>query len=99
MSLQKEFAVKERLRFQLRVDAFNVFNHPTFYNTCNITLNFNAYPTSGGIVTGLPSIASTVLGRKANGNFNVTGFGARQVPNPGFVGSARILQLVVRVQF
>ena len=26
MSLQKEFSVKERVRFQLRVDAFNVFN-------------------------------------------------------------------------
>jgi len=99
MSLQKEFAVKERLRFQFRVDAFNVFNHPTFYNTPNNTLNFNAYPTSGGVVTGLPSITSTALGRNANGNFNVTGFGTEQVPNPGFVGYARILQLVVRVQF
>ena len=57
MALQKEFAPKEgRIHIKFRVDAFNVFNHAEF-SGYNSTLNFNSYPTSGGIVTGLPSIA------------------------------------------
>src|SRR3954464_11900904 len=51
MSLQKVFAVKERVRFQLRLDAFNVFNH-TIFTGYNYTLNFNGYPNSGGAITG-----------------------------------------------
>src|SRR6185503_17663860 len=35
MAVQKEFAVKERVHFQFRIDAFNVFNHANFsgYNS------------------------------------------------------------------
>ncbi len=55
MALQKEFAVKERVRFQFRVDAFNAFNH-TEFSGYNGTLNFNSYPTTAnGVVNGLPS--------------------------------------------
>jgi hypothetical protein len=70
MALQKEFVMKDRLHFQFRIDAFNVFNH-TDFSGYNGTLNFNSYPTNGnGIVTGLPTIAATALGRNANGPFN-----------------------------
>ncbi len=90
-SVQKEFAVKERMRIQLRVDAFNVFNHPNF-NGINSTLNFTAYPN--------PVIANNATAYNAAGQLvNVTGFGAVTVPSPGNAGSARILQTVIRIQF
>lgn len=41
LSLQKEFRVHERYRFQLRADAFNVYNHRNFTGL-NTTLNYNA---------------------------------------------------------
>jgi len=98
MSLQKEFVAKERLRLQLRLDAFNVFNHPNFTGY-NAGLNFNAFPTSNGIVTGPPTLTATTLGRNPNGSFNVTGFGTVTQPGAGALGYSRILQMVVRVQF
>lgn len=42
MAVQKEFNVKERVKFQFRVDAFNVFNHANFTGY-NSGLNFNAF--------------------------------------------------------
>jgi hypothetical protein len=98
MALQKEFSVKERVHFQLRLDAFNVFNH-TEFSGYNATLNFNSFPTSGGVVSGSPSITATALGRNANGSFNVTGFGTITQTNPGALGYARVLQTLIRVTF
>jgi hypothetical protein len=98
MALQKEFAVKERVHFQFRVDAFNVFNH-TEFSGYNGTLNFNAYPTTNGIVNGLPTIAATALGHNPNGSYNLGGFGAPTQVGPGALGYARILQTVIRIRF
>jgi hypothetical protein len=98
MSIEKNFAIKERARIQLRADAFNIFNHANFTGE-NTTLNFNAYPTSNGIVTGSPTITSTALGRNANGAFNVTGFGTVTSPAAGAPGGPRVLQLVVKFMF
>ena len=98
MALQKEFSVKEKVRFQFRLDAFNAFNH-TEFSGYNNTLNFNAYPTSGGIVTGQPSVAATALGRNSNGSFNVTGFGTVTQTGPGTLGYSRVLQTLIRVTF
>ncbi len=98
MALQKEFAIKERARFQFRVDAFNVFNHANFTGY-NSTLNFNGYPNANGAITGSPTLTTSTLGRNANGSFNLTGFGTVTQPNPGALGYSRILQLLVRVQF
>jgi hypothetical protein len=92
------FAVKERLRFQLRLDAFNVFNH-TIFTGYNYTLNFNGYPNSGGAITGSPTLASNALGRNANGTPNLTGFGSPTQTNPGAFGYSRVLQTVLRVTF
>jgi hypothetical protein len=84
ISVQKDiFVIEERARIQLPADAFNVFNHANFTGM-NTTLNFNAYPTTpNGIVDGSPTIVSTVLGRNANGSFNVTGFGTVASPAAG----------------
>ncbi|HEY3740655.1 MAG TPA: hypothetical protein VGL53_12465, partial [Bryobacteraceae bacterium] len=80
------------------VDAFNVFNHTNFSGV-NGTLNFQAYPTANGVVTGLPAIATNALGRNANGSANFTGFGTLTQVGPGALGYSRILQTVIRIQF
>ena len=98
MALQKEFSVKERVHFQFRIDAFNVFNH-TEFSGYNATLNFNSYPTTGGAISGSPTITSTALGRNANGAFNVTGFGTVTQTGPGALGYSRVLQTLIRVTF
>ena len=98
LSLQKEFAMKERVRLQLRVDAFNVFNHANFTGY-NANLAFNGYPTTNGVVNGQPTLTPTALGRNPNGTFNVTGFGRVTQLGAGDLGYARILQTVVRLQF
>jgi len=84
MSLQKTFSVKEKARFQLRADAFNVFNH-TQFSGINSTINFASLtnPTP----TNLPFNADGTL-RDKNGFGTVNG--ARD---------PRIMQLVVRLQF
>ncbi len=103
MSVQKEFAVKERVRFQFRVDAFNVFNHANFYNTAtpmNSTLNFNAYPTVNGVVTGRPTLANNATPYNAAGQLtNLTGFGSVTSAAPGALGGPRVLQTLIRIQF
>jgi hypothetical protein len=98
MSLTKNVAIKERVKLQFRIDAFNVFNHANFTGL-NTTLNFNAYPTTNGMISGSPTITSTALGRNANGSFNVTGFGTATSPAPGAPGGPRVLQLVFHIAF
>lgn len=98
MGLQKEFSIKERVRFQFHVDAFNVFNH-TEFSGYNSTLNFNAYPTTNGIVTGLPTLAATTLGHNPNGSYNLTGFGSPTQVGPGALGYSRILMTSIKVTF
>jgi len=84
MSVQKEFVAKERLRLQLRADAFNTFNH-TQFSGINSTLNFSAL--TGGTLTNLYKNADGSVNNK-NGFGTVSG--ARD---------PRIMQLVVRLQF
>jgi hypothetical protein len=95
MSLMKEFSVKERMKIQLRADAFNVFNHPNF-TTLNTTVNFSGTYPNNLTVANNPYNSAGVL-------VNQTGFGSvntqitsntAQLP-----GAPRILQLLVRVQF
>jgi len=35
VALSREFPVRERMRFELRFEAFNLFNHPNFSNPDN----------------------------------------------------------------
>jgi hypothetical protein len=84
MALQKQFSVKERLKLQFRIDAFNVFNHPNFTNL-NTTINFTN--------TGAFAIAPPF-------NWKTNGFGSVATNSVGAAfGAPRILQMLVRVQF
>jgi hypothetical protein len=100
MAIQKEFSVKERLHMQLRVDAFNVFNHANFNNGLNTTLNFNSYPNTNGIVNGSPTIANNATPYNSAGQLvNVTGFGSVTSAAAGAPGGPRVLQLLARITF
>jgi Carboxypeptidase regulatory-like domain/TonB-dependent Receptor Plug Domain len=92
MSLQKQFTVKERLGFQFRVDAFNVFNHPNFSNF-NTQLNFTGSYPNGLTISNAPYNSAGKL-------VNQNGFGAVTTNTVGNTyGAPRILQMVVRVTF
>jgi hypothetical protein len=62
LALSKEFRVKERYRFEARLDAFNAFNH-TQFDGVNATAIFSG-----------PN--STTITNIANEQTNRTGFGA-----------------------
>jgi hypothetical protein len=84
--LQKSFPFGEKRRLELRVDAFNAFNH-TQFSGVNATLN----------VTSLTNFTPTNLPFDANGNFipaNKNGFGT-----VNGVRDPRILQLVAKFIF
>jgi hypothetical protein len=54
-ALSKEFRVKERFRFEARLDAFNALNHTQFdgvFNTLNVTSLTNPTPTNLASETG-----------------------------------------------
>jgi hypothetical protein len=83
MSLFKNISIKERMRAQLRLEAFNAFNH-TEWGTLNAAITFNA----AGKVINLP----TQLGG-TGGRF---GFGAE---NGIRLNSQRILQIGAKLYF
>jgi hypothetical protein len=84
ISLQKSFVMTERLRLQLRVDAFNAFNH-TQFSGINSRIDF----------AGLNNPRPTNLPFKPDGTFNdINGFGTVSGAR-----DPRILQLVARLQF
>jgi hypothetical protein len=61
----KEFSIWEQVKFQLRCDATNVFNHPSFGPPSGVGSN-GSYGLSGGGVglpfTGTAAISSTTVG-------------------------------------
>jgi hypothetical protein len=83
MSLFKNIAIKERARIQLRLEAFNAFNH-TEWATFNTAIQFNA----AGQILNLP----TQLG----GGGGRLGFGAL---NSVRANSQRILQIAAKFTF
>jgi hypothetical protein len=68
-SLGKNFSIREGIGLQVRVDAYNILNHPSFGlpniggctgNNCNPSISFNA----SGAPTTVPSISSTTVGAR-----------------------------------
>jgi len=57
LSLGKTFAIWEQVRLQIRADADNVFNHPSF----GLPNNTLAVGTSGAITTGSSTITGTAV--------------------------------------
>jgi hypothetical protein len=84
LSLAKSFAGPSRLRFEVRLDAFNALNHTQFTGV-NATANFASL--TDRTITNLPYDASGDLVRP-------NGFGAING-----VAAPRTLQLVTRVTF
>jgi hypothetical protein len=84
LALSKEFRVKERFKFEIRLDAFNAFNH-TQFDGVNSTANF-ASPGSTAI-TNLPFNSSGAL-------TNLNGFGSVNSVRP-----PRNMQLSARFEF
>ena len=83
MSLFKNISIKEKARIQLRLEAFNAFNH-TEWGSFNSTITFN----SAGKVINLPTQLGGTGGR--------LGFGAE---NSIRAGSNRILQIGAKLYF
>jgi hypothetical protein len=84
MSLDKRIPIKENFNMDLRVDAFNVFNH-TQFNGLENTINF----------TSLTNPTPTNLPYNAQGQLtNLFGFGSVSGVYP-----PRILQVVARFSF
>jgi hypothetical protein len=84
LSLSKSFVVKDRIRLEVRVDAFNALNH-TQFSGVNNSVSFASL--SDPTVTNLPYDASGNLVRQ-------TGFGTINGVRP-----PRTIQLVTRLTF
>jgi hypothetical protein len=84
LSVSKTFAVKDRVRMEVRLDAFNALNH-TQFSGVNNTVSFTSL--SDSTVTNLPYDQSGTLVRQS-------GFGTINGVRP-----ARTIQLVTRLTF
>ncbi|HEY2015624.1 MAG TPA: hypothetical protein VGH38_19105, partial [Bryobacteraceae bacterium] len=89
VSLQKAFAIRERVRMQFRIDTFNTFNHTQFGSLTSAGINNNLTYAS------LTNPTPTNLYLKPDGTVNnINGFGTVSAAR-----DPRILQLVIRLQF
>jgi hypothetical protein len=95
VSVQKQFAIKERLRLQFRIDAFNFLNHANF-TTLNTTLNFTGtYPNSLTVANNAYNAAGQLINQNGFGTPNTQLITNTNVPAP----NPRILQTLIRIQF
>jgi len=83
LSLQKEFRIKERVHFQFRVDAFNVWNHTQFSG-------INATLTASTLTSAFSNIAENADGSINNKNGFGSVNGARD---------PRILMTMIKIRF
>ena len=84
MSLQKSIPVTSRAHLEIRLDAFNVFNH-TQFSGVNSTINFASLAN--------PTVTNAAI-NPVTGAINKSGFGAINGVRP-----PRILQVVTRLVF
>jgi hypothetical protein len=85
LAVFKDFSIWERLKFQFRSEAFNVFNHPSGANPSSTGINIS---TTGGCA----SVSCLVF---PSGFGTITG--VQQVP--GTFSGARILELSGKIIF
>jgi len=91
LSLHRTFDLLESLKVELRVEAFNVLNHPNFLYPTNRAATFR-----NGVVTVSPTfgIINQSAARSFNGGSNTGGF------NPLFqIGGPRSMQFALRLHF
>jgi hypothetical protein len=63
-SLGKNFAIRESIGLQFRIDAYNIFNHPSFANP-NTGESFGTNSSGQIVPTSASSITSTTIGPRA----------------------------------
>jgi hypothetical protein len=92
LSVFKNFQLYERLRFQFRAEAFNVFNHPSAANPTN------SAPTLAALTAKEPVYGQT--GAFTN-QLNTSGFGLVTDTQkiPGQLSGARVLQFSGKIVF
>jgi len=95
MTLQKEFAMTERVHFKLTADAFNILNHANFANPGNVRLAQVIPSTAtGGAQPGTPFGLTGASGAGTNfGTYSAT------VGNQVGLGAQRQIQLSGRLTF
>ena len=85
-SIEKNTSITERVKFQLRADAFDIFNHPSFGNpSTSITLTTTAASAANP--------TPTVAGNPSFGLISATRFPV------GDLGSSRQLQIIGKIIF
>ena len=62
-SVMKYFPIKERLKFQLRVESFSIFNHANFANPAN-GFGSGAFGNITGLSTSAPGTRNIQFGGK-----------------------------------
>ncbi len=90
MTLIKQFKLRERYKFDFRVDAFNVFNHTNF-RIASATA-FTGTTLSGGVFT--PTVSSTFASTCCTSAYLPSSASATGVGEP-----PRVLQASLRVSF
>lgn len=95
LSVQKQFSIKERVRMQFRMDAFNFINHP-YFTTLNTTLNFTGtYPNNLTVANSPYNASGQLVNQNGFGTPNTQLITNTTVPAP----NPRILQTLIRIQF
>lgn len=90
MALQKNIPLSERVKFSLRAEAYNVFNHPSFTMSATgapVTADFDTASSCTGAAASDPNCGSGKI--KSNSTFGQVN-GER---------GARIMQLSLRISF
>ncbi len=88
IALRRQFSLTERIKLQLRAEAFNIFNHPNFGDP---GANFNF---TNDLSSPLFGQSTQMLGRSLGSGGTSGGF------NPLYqIGGPRSIQLALKVQF
>jgi carboxypeptidase family protein/TonB-dependent receptor-like protein len=94
LSLFKNFKLSERTSLQLRIEAFNVFNHPNFRD-----LKLDAFGVDGPTATEGPKLNFTTRGSGIAPNQNVGSFFGDYFNTYSGSGGPRVIQLAVKFNF